>query len=193
MKNLLLATAFGAVFLTLSTITPAADAGQPCELLTEQLVRDAYEVHADTAIEQDDNSSSRFPNCGYRWRIMSKEEQEEAEAANTAKMMENLKAGKSPNEGINHNIPTHAQVRLTAASFDNPEKAQSGLEGAKSFLISRAEQQGHEPTAWVPVEGVGDKAYYHGTQLSFAWGDMLIHLDVSPQERAVGLALRVMD
>ena len=124
---------------------------------------------------------------------MSEADQEEAEAANQAKMMENIKAGKSPNDGINYNIPTHEQVRITATAFDNEEKAQSALESARSYLIGRAEKQGREPTPWNPVEGVGDQAYYHGTQLSFAWNTLLIHLDSEPRERAVTLAQEIMD
>jgi len=182
-----------AMSLLLGVPSLADEPNPPCELLTESLVREFYEVPADTVIEQDDKSSSRFPNCGYRWRVMSEADEQLALAANQTMMMENLKAGKPPNEGINHHIPSHAKVRLTVSGFDNEQKAQSGLEGAKSFMIGRQEQRGREPTPWDPVEGVGDKAYYHGKQLSFTWGDMLIHLDVSPQERAVKLAQRVME
>ena len=164
------------------------DTPHPCELLTESLVRAYFEISGDTEIVQDDNSTSRFPNCGYRWRIMSEFDEEAAKAANQAKMMDNIKARRSPNEGIDYNIKTHAQIRLTVAGFDNAEKAQSGLQGAKSFLIGRDEQRGKEPTAWEPVEGIGDKAYYHGLQLSFAWDDVLIHLNVTPKETAVALA-----
>jgi len=182
-----------AMSLLLTVTCMADDSSQPCELLTESLVREVYVVPPEIPIEQDDNSSSRFPNCGYRWRVMSEAEQKDAEARNQARMMENIKAGRPPNDGIDYNIPTHKQVRLTAAAFDNPEKAQNGLEGARSFMVSRAEQRGREPKPWHPVEGVGDKAYYHGTQLSFAWGDLLIHLDVSPQERAVKVAQEIME
>jgi hypothetical protein len=189
----LIAGAAGAVFLLLSAPGLAAESTQPCELLTESLVREFYEIPADTLIEQDDSSSSRFPNCGYRWRVMSEADQKAAEAANQAKMMENIKAGKPPTDGIDYNIPTHEQVRITATAFDSDEKAQSALESAKAYLIGRAEQKGQEPTPWDPVEGVGDKAYYHGKQLSFTWDRILIHLDVSPRERAIDMAQAVME
>jgi hypothetical protein len=165
----------------------------PCELLTEPLVREHFQISVDTVIEQEDRSNSRFPNCAYSWRVMSEEEEQEANARNNEKMMENIKAGKSPTEGINFNLRTHQRVNLTVAEFESPEQAQGGLESARSFMIGRDEQKGREPTPWTPVDGVGSKAYYHGGQLSFAWGRLLIHLDASPEERAVGLANAVID
>jgi len=176
-----------------ATAMAGPDSTKPCEMLTESLVRAYLEVPDGTEIVQNDSSSSRFPSCGYRWRIMGEADEQVAREANQAKMMDNIKAGRSPNEGINHSLKTHAQVRLTTAGFDNPEKAQNGLEGAKSFMIGRDEQRGREPTPWDPVEGVGSKAYYHGTQLSFVWDDGLTHLEVSPQERAVALAQEIME
>lgn len=164
----------------------------PCELLTESLVRTHFDIAADTVIERDDSSSSRFPNCGYRWRVMSEADEEEARAANNKKMMENLSAGRSPNEGINHNIPTHAQVHLTVAEFEDPGQARNGLESARTFMVGRDKQKGREPTPWEPVGGVGSKAYYHGRQLSFTWDRIVIHLDVSPRDSAIALAQKVM-
>ena len=66
--------------LSISANLPAftADTHHPCELLTEDLVRSAYGVTPGTELEQDDNSSSRFPNCGYRWRVMSEADEEAA-------------------------------------------------------------------------------------------------------------------
>jgi len=183
----------GLFLLFSSTLSIAgSDDTNPCELLTEPLVREYLDIPAETDIEQEYQSSSKFPSCAYRWRIMSDADEQSAKSANQAKMMENIKAGRPPNDGINYNLRTHGKVRLTIAGFDNPEKALSGLEGAKSFMIGRDEQRGREPTRWEPVEGVGSKAYYHGSQLSFVWGRLLIHLDTSPQERAIALALAIM-
>lgn len=195
MTGLKHSTLFATAILLLYPTGLRADrpSAHPCELLTEGLVREYLSVPVEIKIDQDDSSLSRFPNCGYRWRIMSEADEKAASDANTARMMENIKAGKSPDDGVNLNLRTHAQVRLTVAEFDNAEKALSGLEGAKSFMIGRDEQRGREPTPWEPVEGVGSKAYYHGSQLSFVWGDIMIHLDVSPQERAVAIAQAIME
>lgn len=165
----------------------------PCKLLTERLVREYFQVSVDTAIKQEDHNNSRFPNCAYSWRVMSEAEEQEAIARNNEKMMENIKAGKSPTQGINFNLRTHQRVSLTVAEFESPEQAQNGLESARSFMVGRDEQKGREPTPWTSVDGVGSKAYYHGGQLSFSWGRLLIHLDASPEERAVALADAVMD
>jgi hypothetical protein len=165
----------------------------PCELLSETMVREVYDVPADTPVEQQDRSDSRFPNCTYRWRVMSEAQEQEAKDRNHEKMVANIQAHKPPTEGINYNIPTHAKVTLTAVGFDTSEQAQSALESARSYMIGRAEQAGREPTPWMPVDGVGSKAYYHGTQISFTWRRLLIHLDASPEERAVKLATAVMD
>lgn len=189
-QNLFLA---GLLSLTsLSVLAKDYGGAAPCDLLTEQLVREHYDVSADTAIEQQDKSESRFPNCAYRWRVMSEADEQEADARNQELLKQNLAAGRPPGEGINFNIPTHSQVRLTAATFDDPEKAQSALDGAMTFMIGRDEKAGREPTPWDPVEGIGDQAYYHGTQLSFAWENLLIHLDSSPRERAEALASAVI-
>lgn len=169
------------------------DTTNPCELLTKSLVRSHYDVAEGTSIEQDDRSSSRFPNCGYRWRVMSEADEQAALDANQAKLMDNIKAGRSPNEGINHNIPTHRQTRLTVAEFDSQEKALNGLEGARATVIQRDEQRGRAPTPWEPVANVGGGAYYHGRQLSFTWGRFLLHLDASPRDRAVALAKALME
>jgi len=183
-------------FLLLFSVSVCAAESQnthPCELLTESMIRAVYDVPADTPVEQQDRSDSRFPNCAYRWRVMSEAKEQKAKDANHEKMMANIQAHKSPTEGIDYNIPTHARVTLTAVGFDTPEQAQSALESARSYMIGRAEQAGREPTPWTPVDGVGNKAYYHGTQLSFTWDRLLIHLDANPEERAVTLANTVMD
>jgi len=183
--------------LVLLTGTPDSNAGdqvtQPCELLTESLVRKVFEVPEGTVIEQKDDSHARFPSCNYRWRVMSEAEEQEAKTRNNEKMMENVRAHKPPTEGIDFNVPSHERVHLTLAEFDTPEKAQSGLEGARTFMISRAEQAGREPIPWTPVDDVGSKAYYHGKQLSFVWGRLLIHIDASPEKRALTLAEAVMN
>jgi hypothetical protein len=162
--------------------------GKPCELLTESMVRKFKSVAADVPIEQKDKSNARFPNCAYRWRVMSEAEEQEAQESNQAKVMENLKAGKTPNDGINFNIPTHVSVRLTAAEFESAEKAQSGLESARSFLVGRAKEAGKKGRDWNAIDGVGDIAYYHRSQMSFTSNRLLMHLDVSPLETAVALA-----
>jgi len=187
-------TIAGLISLAGTAISNAGDqVTQPCELLTEPLVRKIFEIPEGTAIEQKDDSHARFPTCNYRWRVMSEAEEQEAKTRNNEKMMENVRAHKPPTEGIDFNVPTHERVNLTLAEFESPEKAQSGLEGARTFMIGRAEQHGREPTPWTPVDDVGSKAYYHGNQLSFAWGRLLIHIDASPEERAVTLAEAVMN
>lgn len=183
-----LAAIAGLALLASVNSASSAQSSSPCELLSESLVREFFTVPADTTIEQDDGSDARHPTCGYRWRVMSEAEEQAAQERNSQKMMENLQAGRSPNEGIDHNIPSHAKTRLTAVEFDSAEKAQSALESARSYLISRAETTGREPTPWDSIEGVGDKAYYHGKQLSFTSGRLLMHLDVSPVDQAVALA-----
>ena len=161
---------------------------KPCDLLTESMVRKFKSVAADVPIEQQDKSNARFPNCAYRWRVMSEAEEKEAQESNQAKTIENLKAGRTPNDGINYNIPTHVSVRLTAVEFESAEKAQSGLESARSFMVGRAKEAGKKGPAWNAIDGVGDSAYYHGSQLSFTSNRLLMHLDVRPLETAVALA-----
>jgi len=167
----------------------------PCVLLTEALVRDHLEVPATTAVEQKDDSDARFPSCGYRWRVMPEEEESARRDENIRKLKENIAAGRSPNEGIQHSFPTHATARLTAVPFGDSDQALSALETVhermtKGFEFEAAgKQRTYEPKkAWNPVEGVGARAYYHGSQLSFAQGDMLVHLDAKPVETAIALA-----
>ena len=162
--------------------------GKPCELLTESMVRKFKSVAADVPIEQQDKSNARFPNCAYRWRVMSEAEEQEAQESNQAKMKENMKAGKAPNEGINFNIPTHGSVSLTAVEFESAEKAQSGLESARSFMVGRAKEAGKKGPAWNAIDGAGDIAYYHGSQLSFTSNRLLMHLNMRPLETAVAVA-----
>lgn len=166
---------------------------KPCSMLTESLVRESLSVPADTSIEQDDSTESRHPNCGYRWRVMSEADEQAARDRNKDKMMDNIKSGRSPNEGINHSLPTHASVRLTVVQFDSAENAQSALESVKSYLIGRARKKGSEPVPWNAVDDVGDKAYYHGSQLSFTVARELIHLDAKPLNTAKSLANRIIE
>jgi hypothetical protein len=166
---------------------------KPCILLPESLVRESKSIPAETAVEQDDSSDSRHPNCGYRWRVMSEADEQVLRDRNNEKMMENIKAGKSPSEGISHSIPTHGSIRLTVVQFESDEKAQSALESAKSYLLERARKKGKEPPSWDVVDGVGDKAYYHGKQLSFTTKRELMHLNASPLETAKALANRIIE
>jgi hypothetical protein len=146
-----IATIASLVLLALSNSASSASGTNPCELLSESLVREFFAVPADTAIEQDDGSDARHPTCGYRWRVMSEAEEQAAQERNSQKMMENLQAGKPPNDGIDFNIPSHAKTRLTAVEFDSAEKAQSALESARSYLIGRAETTGSMVSATRPT------------------------------------------
>jgi hypothetical protein len=174
-----------------NSATAATD--NPCELLTEAVIRKHFKLADDVELNQD-LSSTPYPHCNYSWSTLTPEEEKKEQAA-----IAEAAIARAKNKGTGQSIADMAMGQMSGRGsahltmtkeFDNEQGAIGALTSARSFMEKRAKTKagGEEidlTTVFADVEGIGAKAHYakKSRQLSFAHGKRLYHLGAKSQEK----------
>jgi hypothetical protein len=171
----------------------AAASDNPCELLTESVVRKHFKLADDIDLNQK-LSKTPYPHCSYRWSTLTPEEEQKRQQEIAKAAMERAQK-KGSGQAIadmamsQTNGQGSAHLTMTKA-FANDAAAVGALTASRDYMEKRAKTKaaGKESdltTVFEDVEGIGAKAHYSkkGRQLSFAKNGRLYHLGAKSQEQ----------
>lgn len=164
--------------------TAKGDGLDPCDLLSEELVRSQFEV-GDAEIAPRSSVHSRYSTCLVSWPRSN-------DAELQAEFQEKLKEyGMAKASGQNVEMPKPprpCEMSLTVPNkrFDDAAAAQSALDGAMDILKNGLKSRPKDPERVreiniQPVDSLGDKAAWitPNNQISVAKGRGLFHLAVN--------------
>jgi hypothetical protein len=183
-----------------SKVAAAVATSNPCDLLTEAVVRKHLGLAEDVELNQKLSNLAGFPHCSYSWSTLTPEEEKERKAALANSAMARVQS-QGEAQGIvdmamRQSLGTGSAHLTLAKEMDSEEAAIAALASARKFMESREKARvGNEDadfiSSFVDVEGVGAKAHYSSKQhqLSFVRGKRLFHLGVKSHQEADGLAL----
>lgn len=172
----------------------------PCELLTEAIVRKHLELAEDVEMNQRLSKPGGFPHCSYNWSTLTPEEEKERNAELAKRAIASAKS-KGAGQGIvdmamSQNSGTGSAHLTMAKEMDSEAAAIGALASARTFMENRAKTKADKngvdfTSPFVDVEGVGAKAHYSNKQqqLSFVHGKRLFHLGVKSHAEGNGQEL----
>jgi len=176
-------------FLSFSRVDSRLDKIDPCELLTDQLIQEFFEVNLDQINRE--TSSSSNPSCTVDWVKPNMEELKKKHQEAISQYMQDKMAGKDVKMPA---YPSNNKINLTISGgeFKDKQAAGTAFNSAMQRLQkgTTAEINGKMETMFQyetePVEDVADDAHWVDglSQLSVLSGVQIFHVKVKVYENA---------